>query len=56
MVSLGEAFTLFLYYYAVFTPVSILLMLSYIRSLERDIQILREELFYVKRKLNGFKD
>jgi RsiW-degrading membrane proteinase PrsW (M82 family) len=56
MVSLNEAFTLFLYFYAVFTPIMTLLMFSYIKSLEKDIQTLREELFYVKRKINGFKD
>jgi len=54
--SLGEAFTLFLYFYAVFTPISILLLVSKIKRLERQIEDLTIELIKTKRKMEGKND
>jgi hypothetical protein len=50
MVSLSESFTLFLYFYAVFTPVSFFLFESRLERLEKTIEELTVELIKLKRE------
>jgi hypothetical protein len=56
MVSLVEVFTIFLYFYAVFTPVSFFLFESRIEKLENEVKELTLELIRLKRKINGKDD
>jgi len=50
MVSLGEALTIFLYFYAVFTPISFFLFEGRIERLEKTIEELTVELIKLKRE------
>jgi len=51
MVTLAQSFLYFLVFYAIYTPVSTLLLFHYIKDMERELQMHREELFKVKRKI-----